>query len=75
MPGCKPLHRGGPEERQEERPLVPLALRQAHREVCPEGPRHALTSTIILTVGSVVERFWGCGGRTVTGTQPQYRQP
>lgn len=33
------------------------------------------TSTIILTVGRVVERFWGCGGRTVTGTQPQYRQP
>lgn len=35
----------------------------------------SVTSTIILTVGSVVARFWGCGGLTVTGTQPAYRQP
>ena len=28
------------------------------------------TSTIILTVGSVVAMFWGCGGLTVIGTQP-----
>lgn len=41
----------------------------------PAGAQHTHTSTIILTVGSVVARFWGCGGRTVTGTQPQYRQP
>ena len=39
---------------------------------CQEGEH---TSTIIFTVGNVVPRFWGCGGRTVTGTQPQYRQP
>lgn len=29
-----------------------------------------LTSTIIRTVGSVVCRFCGCGGRIVTGTAP-----
>ena len=29
-----------------------------------------LTSTIIRTVGSVVCRFCGCGGRMVTGTAP-----
>lgn len=34
-----------------------------------------VTSTIILTVGRVVARFWGCGGLTVTGTQPAYKQP
>jgi hypothetical protein len=34
-----------------------------------------LTSTIIRTVGSVVCRFCGCGGRMVTGTAPTYRQP
>lgn len=33
-------------------------------------PDDCLTSTIILTVGSVVAMFWGCGGRTVMGTQP-----
>lgn len=35
----------------------------------------SLTSTIILTVGSVATRLWAWGGRTVTGTQPEYRQP
>ena len=35
----------------------------------------ALTSTIIFTVGRVVAMFWGCGGRTVIGTQPAYRHP
>lgn len=30
-----------------------------------------LTSTIIRTVGSVVWRFCGCGGRIVTGTAPE----
>jgi len=29
-----------------------------------------LTSAIILTVGRVVCKFWGCGGRIVTGTAP-----
>lgn len=29
-----------------------------------------LTSTIIRTVGSVVCKFCGCGGRIVTGTAP-----
>ena len=32
-----------------------------------------LTSTIIRTVGRVVTRFWGWGGRTVTGTAPVTR--
>lgn len=35
----------------------------------------SLTSTIILTVGRVATRLWAWGGRTVTGTQPEYRQP
>ena len=34
-----------------------------------------LLTTIIFTVGSVVAMFCGCGGRTVMGTQPAYRQP
>lgn len=34
-----------------------------------------LTSTIILTVGRVVARFCGWGGRTVMGIQPAYKQP
>ena len=29
-----------------------------------------LTSTIMRTVGSVVDMFWGWGGRIVTGTTP-----
>lgn len=33
------------------------------------------TSTIMRTVGNVVIRFWGCGGRIVMGTAPKYRQP
>lgn len=40
-----------------------------------EGIQLSVTSTIILTVGRVVARFWGWGGLTVTGTQPAYRQP
>lgn len=41
----------------------------------PEGHPDRVTSTIIFTVGSVVAMFCGCGGRTVMGTQPTYRQP
>lgn len=33
------------------------------------------TSTIMRTVGNVVIRFCGCGGRIVTGVAPKYKQP
>lgn len=33
------------------------------------------TSTIIRTVGNVVIRFCGCGGRIVIGTAPKYKHP
>lgn len=33
-----------------------------------------LTSTIILTVGKVVCKFWGWGGRIVTGTTPNVQK-
>lgn len=34
-----------------------------------------LASTIILSVGKVVDRLWGWGGRIMMGTQPTQRQP
>lgn len=33
------------------------------------------TSTIMRTVGRVVIKFCGCGGRMVTGVAPKYRHP
>lgn len=33
------------------------------------------TSTTVLTVFTVDWRFWGWGGRMVTGTAPTYRHP
>lgn len=53
----------------------PLGHKSTAHFICLCTFRCLLTSTIIFTVGNVVAMFWGCGGRTVIGTQPAYRQP